>query len=176
MRKMVKKTPKTDSNEIRNKIVHIAFTESEKEKYKKYAKESNETLSNFIRLAIEDKVRIIENPEKYQDISYSEETLREIKETQKKQLELQQELISRINDMKVLKDTFNALKPLVNSEEIKKYCQKLVSALKLYKQVSFEQALTLVELEEKDKYILHECIASNDKLEINENGEVCLIE
>lgn len=54
-----------EEKEIRDKMVHIAFTKSEKEEIKKYAE--NMTSSEFIRQAIRDKIMRIENPELFQE-------------------------------------------------------------------------------------------------------------
>jgi len=50
-------------SEKRDKIRHIAFTESESSKISEYAKDYGMTSSEFIRQAINDKIRSIEYPE-----------------------------------------------------------------------------------------------------------------
>ena len=56
-------------SEKRDKIRHVAFTESETNKISEYAKHYNMTSSEFIRQAINDKIRLIENPEPFNTFS-----------------------------------------------------------------------------------------------------------
>jgi len=164
---MVKKTPKTE--EIRDKTVHIAFSESEKNKIRDYAKEGNTTISEFIRQAIYDKMRVIENPEKYQDITSSEQQLKEIQETQKKQMELQNLILERMNVVNGINETFEALKPLISKEKVKEICDTIISMLKVHKTLKIEKLMLLTGF---DKKVVYDCIAVNEKLVINESEEV----
>jgi hypothetical protein len=170
---MVKKTPKIEGNEneIREQLVHIAFSASEKEKIKNLAKESNTTISEFIRQSIFDKILRIENPTAFN--VDNEERLREIENNQKKTLELQQLLLERIKIVNGINETMKALKPLVNKSEMKEICDTIVSMLRIHKSMKIEKLELLTSFKRKDIY---DCISINPKLAINENEEVYINE
>lgn len=83
---MVKKSENIE-NEIRDKLVHMAFSEREKKMFKKYTKEGFMTLSEFIRQAMYDKIMRIDNPGKFGLINSNDniiiELIKEIKENLK---------------------------------------------------------------------------------------------
>lgn len=170
---MVNKTPKTDSEEIRDKMVHIAFTATEKESYKQHAKDAGETLSNFIRLAIEDKIRVIENPNMYKDLSSSEEQLREIKKLQEKQIQMQELLMERLKVVNGINETMEALKPFISKEEISEVCNTIISMLKVHKRLTIEKLTLLTHF---GKGVIYDCISANKRLMINDKEEVFINE
>ena len=97
---------------VRNKIVHIAFTESEKTKIKEYADDSEMTVSEFIRQATRDKIRRIDNPEQF-NISnlpvITPEMLLKISGNTEKLLEIQKEKKREKEIIKNLLETSEAL-------------------------------------------------------------------
>lgn len=170
---MVKKTPKIENNknDLRENMIHIAFSNSEKERIKDYAKESDTTISEFIRQAISDKILRIENPEMFS--VNNEERMREIEVNQKKQLELSELLLKRIEIVNGINETMKALKPLVNKQDMKEICDTIISMLKIHESIKIDKLILLTSFQRKDIY---DCIAINNKLAINENEEVYIHE
>jgi len=165
---MVKKSQKTE--ETRDKMVHIAFSPSEKKRIKHYAKESNTTLSEFIRQAIYDKIMRIDNPEKFGHV-YNEQRLKEIEENQKQQLKMQELLIERMRVFNGINETMEALKPTLSIKEKQKQCEAITTFVKHYKRITLSQ---LEKLTNYDRNIILECITLNTNLILNEEGEVFL--
>lgn len=101
-----------NEKKVRDKIVHIAFTEDEKTEIKKFADVANTTSSEWIRQAIRDKIRRIEKPELNNQSSsthISHELLLKISEDTQKLLELQNEKENREEIHKNLLETSEAI-------------------------------------------------------------------
>jgi len=168
---MVKKSPKKE-NEIKDKIIHIAFSKEEKEQIKKYSKESNTTLSEFIRQAVYDKILRIENPSKFGNVSSFEDQFKEIKELQLKQIKLEELNLERIKNLNGIKESLIELKPLVNEKELKNNSQAIFSLLKFHKSLSLDKIEQLLNL---DKTIIVQSVSLlSDKIDLTNTGEVIL--
>lgn len=107
-------------NEKRDKVKHIAFTESETKNIKKYSDYYNMTDSEFIRQAINDKILRIEKPESFttssvsnqdfsnQMIKYQESILEELKLMKKK-----------FNTINGIKKDYKSLSSLISEGTLK---------------------------------------------------------
>ena len=106
---------------IRNKIVHIAFTQHEKEEIKDFASDSNMTASEFIRDAIREKIKRIKNPEimNQGSIQFNPELLLKISKDTQKLVELNEEKEKRENAIKNILETSEAIQ-----EEYKRLKEK----------------------------------------------------
>ena len=169
---MVKKTPKAENNEIRDNVIHIAFTIEEKEQIRNYAKESNTTISEFIRQSVFDKILRIENPSKFGNVSSFEDQFKEIKELQLKQIKLEELNLERIKNLNGIKESLIELKPLVNEKELKNNSQAIFSLLKFHKSLSLDKIEQLLNL---DKTIIVQSVSLlSDKIDLTNTGEVIL--
>ena len=106
---------------IRNKIVHIAFTQHEKEEIKDFAADSNMTASEFIRDAIREKIKRIKNPEimNQGSIQFNPEILLKISKDTQKLVELNEEKEKRENAINNILETSEAIQ-----EEYKRLKEK----------------------------------------------------
>lgn len=80
------------NKELRTKQVHITFTEAEKKKIKKFARDSRKTTREFIRNAVFEKIRRLEYPEQFKQSNIEQidpKTLEEIKKGIEESIELQ---------------------------------------------------------------------------------------
>ncbi|HEC40052.1 hypothetical protein LCGC14_1175000 [marine sediment metagenome] len=93
---------------VRDKIVHIAFSEDEKNEIKDFADISGTTSSEWIRQSIRERIRRIKNPESNQS-QYSPELLKKISADTQKILELQREKENRIEIYENLLETSEAI-------------------------------------------------------------------
>jgi len=169
---MVKKTPKAENNEIRDNVIHIAFTIEEKEQIRNYAKESNTTISEFIRQSVFDKILRIENPSKFGNVSSFEDQFKEIKELQLKQIKLEELSFERIKNLNGVKESLKELAPLVNEQELKKHANTIISLLKTHKSLSIDKIELLLNLD-KDM-IIQACSLISSKVDLTNNREVIL--
>ncbi|MFW9879769.1 MAG: ribbon-helix-helix protein, CopG family [Candidatus Thorarchaeota archaeon] len=127
------KKGRPESENPREKIIHIAVTEEKKEKLIKLVKKSNTTISEFIRQAIDDKIRRIENPNTYtSEMNLEVNYLERILEKQKS-LEKRNELIlERLDTYNQIVNTLTLLKPKVNNLYLKEKMEKIKDTLKVY--------------------------------------------
>ncbi len=145
---------------VRNKIVHIAFTEGEKDIIKEYADNSDMTASEFIRQAIRDKIRRIDNPEQIsnQPVITSEILLKISKNTDKL-LELQQEKEREKEIIKNLLQTSDALQNEYHRlmekglmSELTEETNTIQNLLRGHKSLSPNQIIDMTNIE-KDKVL-----------------------
>lgn len=145
---------------VRNKIVHIAFTEGEKTKIKEYADDSEMTVSEFIRQATRDKIRRIDNPEQISNQPLiTPEILLKISKNTDKLLELQQEKEREKEIIKNLLQTSNALQSEYHRlmdkglmSELTEETRTIQNLLKAHKSLSPNQIIDMTNIE-KDKVL-----------------------
>ncbi len=119
-------------NETRTKMVHIAFTEGEKEEIKQCAKNDNMTVSEFIRISIRDKMRRENNPNLFSSGNMNPELITNLLENQKKQIEYQKELMVKVETLSLINDSVEMLKSMVNRPELEEKENKVVDVLRVY--------------------------------------------
>ncbi len=105
-----------NEKKIRNKIVHIAFTQHEKKEIKDFAEDSNMTSSEFIRDAIREKIKRIKNPEIMNQGSFqiNPELLLKISKDTRKLVELNEEKEKRENAINNVLETSDAIQEEYN--------------------------------------------------------------
>ena len=147
---------------VRNKIVHIAFTEGEKTRIKEYADDSEMTVSEFIRQATRDKIRRIDNPEQ-SNISnlpvITPEMLLKISKNTEKLLELQQEKKREKDIIQTLLETSEALQSEYHRlmdkglmSELTEETRTIQNLLRGHKSLSPNQIIDMTNIE-KDKVL-----------------------
>ena len=123
-------------SEKRNKIVHIAFTEEEKEKIKDLVKSNNMTSSEFIRQSIQDKIRRIENVAIFNNSSMDKALLEKI---YKIQLETKKLLESNVSHGKVVNGNMKELAKRVNHQQVQLHRERVIDILKNHGSLRVEQ-------------------------------------
>ena len=152
-------------SEKRDKRIHIAFNESELEEIDKYRKESKTTRSNFIRQAIFEKIRRIENPEiNIGNMENINDLMTQLLNGQKKQQEVNKLIMERATTGKDLKNSFNALKGLVKNANGKIKRMKIINLLKAHGSLRINK---LIELSGFSKETIYELIADQEIFSIN---------
>ncbi len=134
---MAKKGRKTKSETPRVKTIHINVTEAKKKKLMDLAKNSNTTISEFIRQAIDDKLRRIENPETYTSGANlnAEAFFEKILEKQKLLEQKNNVILKRLDTYSQIVNTLSILKPKVNGIYLKDKMEKVKNTLKAYEEL-----------------------------------------
>jgi len=121
-------------SEKRDKIKHIAFTESEADKIKDYSKQYGMTSSEFIRQAINDKIRNIENPELTTSSVSNHNFSNQVIKSQELILEELKLLKQKFTTINGIKKGYKSLKELISDgtykENLKLKTDKIQSIMK----------------------------------------------
>jgi len=158
--------------EKRDKIKHIAFTEIEVQKIKDYAKDYGMTSSEFIRQAINDKIRLIENPEVFNTVSNPDFSNQMIK-SQELILEEMKLMKKKFTTINGIKNGYKSLKKLISDgtykENVKLKTEKIQTIMKGY-----DKAFTPKEIKDITGFDLKSIdivLTSNqDLFKLNMNG------
>jgi len=160
-----------DPEEIRRKIVHIAFTESEKKELKDFAKDSNMTISEFVRQAIFDKIAKIENHELFtpsgmlsQNDQFNE-ILDEIKTSNKQQ----KTMLEQLKILHSIEKRLEILRKIADTPNRKKNEQIIVKLLTEHGKL---KPIKILELSNLKKEEMWETITNGNLFQITMNGDV----
>ncbi|MBA7700214.1 hypothetical protein ES703_108923 [subsurface metagenome] len=165
-----------DHKDIRNKTIHIAFSENEISQIDKYCKHDKIKLTSrteFIRQAIFDKIRRIENPEVYNhtnkkfDVDQISEFLKEIKASN----EQQQEILRRLIIVDQIQTNFKVLKNMAKQPEMEKNEKIIIELLTKHKKL---KPLKIMDLSGLSSHKVYDVISNDNVFSINMNGEVVL--
>ena len=120
--------------EKRDKVKHIAFTESEADKIKDYAKHYGMTSSEFIRQAINDKIRNIEHPELITSSVKNSNLSNQVIKNQELILEEMKLMKQKFTTINGIKKGYKSLKELMSEgtykENLKLKADKIQSIMK----------------------------------------------
>ena len=174
---MIKITKKRlDQKDIRNKTIHMAFSENQVSQIDKYCKQDKIKLTSrteFIRQAIFDKIRRIENPESYNhiskkfDVDQISEFLKEIKSSN----EQQKEILKRLIVVDKIQSNFKVLKEMAKQPELEENENLLINLLTEHKKL---KPLKIVKLSGLSSHKIYDVISNDNIFSINMNGEVVL--
>ncbi|MFX1313497.1 MAG: hypothetical protein ACFFHD_12910 [Promethearchaeota archaeon] len=106
----------------RNKIVHIAFTKEELEEIDN--NNDCSTRSEFIRLAIEEKIRKIKNPNIYNGIgigTINQELLEKLLKSQERQEKRLKIIEERNTTLEQINEILKSMKPSFEKKEVERY-------------------------------------------------------
>ena len=165
-----------DQKDIRKKTIHIAFSENEITQIDKYCKHDEIKLTSrteFIRQAIFEKIRRIENPEDNNPISKKfdgdqiSEFLKEIKSSNKQQ----KEILKRLLIVDQIQNNFKMLKNIVKEPEIEKNEKLIIVLLTEHKKL---KPLKIMKLSGLSSHKIYDVISNENVFSINMNGEVVL--
>ncbi len=165
-----------DHKDIRKKTIHIAFSENEVSQIDKYCKHDKIKVTSrteFIRQAIFDKIRRIENPEAYNqinkkfDIDQISEFLKEIKTSN----DQQKEILKRLEIVDQIQNNFKVLKNMANQPEIEKNEKLIIALLIEHKKL---KPLKIMKESRLSSNKVYDVISNDNVFSINMNGEVVL--
>lgn len=165
--------PKTnfkDPKDIRDKMVHLAFSENEIISVDKYVEECNyPTRTEFIRQAIFDKINRIENPELFMTKTTNNGRISEFLEEVKANNEQQKEILKKLGILDEIQENLGILQTLTNRPEIEKNKKIVIELLKKHKHL---KPLKIMELSKLASHEVYDVISDNSLFIININGEV----
>lgn len=164
-----------ENKEKRDKTVHIAFSKSELTNIDKYRKESNSTRSNFIRNAIYEKIRRIDNPNIFNNIGLgpiNQELLEKLINNQEKQEKLNKIIEQKL---KVIDQIYANLSLLEKSKENGELARNEQIVIELLKEHKHLKPMKLMKLSGLPSYRIYDVISNAKLFKINVNGEVELI-
>ena len=165
-----------DQKDIRSKTIHIAFSENEVSQIDKYCKHDKIKLTSrteFIRQALFDKIRRIENPEVYNQISKSfdvdqiPEFLKEIKASN----EQQKAILKRLIIVDQIQSNFKVLKDMGKQPEIEVNEKIVIDLLTEHKKL---KPLKIMKLSGLSSHKIYDVISNDNVFSINITGEVVL--
>jgi len=165
-----------DQKDIRSKTIHIAFSENEVSQIDKYCKHDKIKLTSrteFIRQAIFDKIRRIENPEvnnhisKKFDVEQISEFLKEIKSSN----DQQKEILKRLIIVDQIQSNFKVLKDMAKQPEMEKNEKLVIDLLTEHKKL---KPLKIMKLSGLSSHKTYDVISNENVFSINMNGEVVL--
>ena len=165
-----------DQKDIRSKTIHIAFSENEVSQIDKYCKHDKVKLTSrteFIRQALFDKIRRIENPEVYNQISKSfdvdqiSEFLKEIKASN----EQQKAILKRLIIVDQIQTNFKVLKEMGKQPEIEVNEKIVIDLLTEHKKL---KPLKIMKLSGLSSHKIYDVISNDNVFSINITGEVVL--
>ena len=154
----------------------MAFSENEVSQIDKYCKQDKIKLTSrteFIRQAIFDKIRRIENPESYNhiskkfDVDQISEFLKEIKSSN----EQQKEILKRLIIVDKIQFNFKVLKEMAKQPELEENENLLINLLTEHKKL---KPLKIVKLSGLSSHKIYDVISNDNIFSINMNGEVVL--
>ncbi len=166
----MKKTDFKDPKDIRDKMIHLAFSENEVTKIDKYVDDGNfPTRTEFIRRAIYDKIDRIDNPEVFMTKTVNNGRIFEFLEEVRANNEQQKEILKTLPILNEIQQTLGVLQTLTKRPEIEKN-KKIV--IELLKEHTHLKPLKIMELSKLASYEVYDVISDNSLFIININGEV----
>lgn len=160
-------------SEKRDKIRSLAFTEAELKEIKKYAKYFNMTQSEFIRQAIFDKIRRIENPNDFSAVN-NPEVMKQLLANQELIIQEQKLVKEKLKTVNGIKEGYKSLKSLMSEGIVKENlylkADKLADLMKAHNNKGFTPK-ELHDLTGFDMKTIDLTLAGNsNRFGINENG------
>ncbi len=165
-----------ENKEKRDKVVHIAFSESELKNIDNYRKKSNSTRSNFIRNSIYGKIRRIDNPNIFNNIGLgpiNKELLEKLINNQEKQEKLNKIIEEKLKVIDQIYENLSILEKEKENGELATNEQIVIELLKEHKHL---KPMKLMKLSRLPSYRIYDVISNSKLFKINVSGEVELID
>lgn len=164
------KTNFKDPKDIRDKLVHLAFSENEIIEIDKFVDEGNyPTRTEFIRQAIFDKINRIENPDLFMTKTTNNGKISEFLEEVRANNEQQKKILKKLGILNEIQQTLGILKNLTKRPEIEKNKKIIIELLKKHKHL---KPLKIMELSKLASHEVYDVISDESLFMININGEV----
>jgi len=158
----------------RNKFIKFGVTETEKEKFQKFAEESNMSTSEFIRQSCYEKIRRIEHPEIYMQTKNNMNPLifEQISRDLKKQIEMQKLALKRQEQFDEITKTLELIQIYSKGRNLTEEAKVIDNLFEAHKSLSQHQ---IMEKTGFDKDIVWAIISNKEKYELNiTNGKFSL--
>ncbi|MHA1488538.1 MAG: DUF6290 family protein [Promethearchaeota archaeon] len=150
----------------RNKFIKFGVSADEKESFQKHAKESKMSVSEFIRQSIFEKIRRIENPERFsQSISQINPLILEsLSKDMKKQIELQELILKRQNQFDEITKTLELIQIYSKGRDLKHETDIIDNLFEAHKSLSQQQ---IMEKTGFDKDIVWAIVSNQERYRLN---------
>ena len=159
-----------DPKDVKNKLVHMSFSENELEEIEKYVLESPVvTRTAFIREAISDKINRIKNPELFMTKTVNNGKIGEFLDEIRGLTATQKQIVDQLKDFDELKSSLRTLQTFVRKTETHNNEKIIVDLLKTHKHLTPVKIIEKTELSEEE---VIECISNDSLFAYNINGEV----
>ncbi|MFW9971151.1 MAG: ribbon-helix-helix domain-containing protein [Candidatus Odinarchaeota archaeon] len=159
-----------DPKDIREKLVHIAFSENEVNEIDNFAEEGNySTRTEFIRQAVFDKINRIKNPDLFMTKTQNNGKISEFLEEVRVNNEQQKEILKKLSILNDIQQTLGVLQSLTKQPEIEKNKKIIIELLKKHKHL---KPLKIMELSKLASHEVYDVISDEALFIININGEV----
>jgi ribosome-associated translation inhibitor RaiA len=155
------------SNNPKEEMIHFAYTTDEKEKLESIAEDSNLSISEFIRQAIKDKIRKIENPDIFQEnvkLEVDHKKLKEILEISGMNAQKIDLLINKMEILEKIENTFKILDKYVNRPALEQKEQMIVGLLQEHGELKLNK---MIDLSGFSKEEIYDIISNTQKFGIN---------
>lgn len=164
------KTNFKDQKDIRNKFIHLAFSENEITKIDKYVDEGNyPTRTEFIRQAIFDKFNRIENPDVFMTKTINNGEISDFLEEVRTNNEQLKKIFKILPTLHEIQQTLGILQTLTKQPEIEKNKKIVIELLKKHKHL---KPLKIMEMSKLASHEVYDVISDDSLFIININGEV----
>ena len=168
---MNKMNNKKDDKDKRS-VFHVSISESEKLRVKEIADQSNMSISEFIRQAINDKINRIDNPEIDNAISRDDSMILDyLRKHDKKLTEMEKLLRQRMSNGKVIKNSLEEIKARVNHKKLEILKRRIVSTLEEHGSLRPKEIKEFTDIEVHDIY---EVISDDSTFGFDNNMRVML--
>lgn len=160
---------KKEKKDKRTNLVHIAFSENELKLIDQYKEESsNTTRTDFIREAVNEKIRRIENPDLFIEkinVGIDNEQLKEILGMATENKEKIDLLLNNVKIFNQIQNTLNTLSSRINRPELKEKELKVIELLREYKELKPNKIMKLAKIENIN--MVYDIISDKEIFSIN---------
>jgi len=157
-----------EPNEIRNRLVHIAFSEEEINKIDIFVEKALTTRTDFIRQAIFDKIRLIEHPELETGEQLSQAKLEEIEKNTRLMLELQQQYSEQAKIVNEINKSLSLLQEYSLQERVDSEKENVFNILEVHGELTPGEILEKIALPEE---VLFKILADKKLFELTQRGK-----
>lgn len=126
------------------------------------------TISDFVRNAVEEKIRRLKNPEIIQSNNQIDPTIfKQILKQSKKVNSLNEKILERMRLFEEMKDDLKLIKKFSNTQDLADENEIIINLLKAHKSLSLKQ---IIEKTDFDKDTVTQIVSSDERIKLNMNG------
>ena len=167
---MMKMANKSNEKKYKYKFIQFSVSDELKEDIDKYTKKSTfTTVSDFIRNAVEEKIRSLKNPEQSQSKTNQITPIileKYLKNSQNFNL-LEEKLLDKMKIFDDMKADLELLKKFSFKQGLVKETETIINLLKAHKSLSQKQ---IIEKTDLDKDTVFQVLSNDNRFKLNMNG------
>ncbi len=167
---MMKMAKKSNEKKYKYKFIQFSVSDELKEDIDKYTKKSTfTTVSDFIRNAVEEKIRSLKNPEQSQSKTNQITPIileKYLKNSQNFNL-LEEKLLDKMKIFDDMKADLELLKKFSFKQGLVKETETIINLLKAHKSLSQKQ---IIEKTDLDKDTVFQVLSNDNRFKLNMNG------